>query len=568
MKKLLKRVVPFLLCIAIVFSVVPAEAKYTPPTTTVKIGLDYGSGALKASYLEAEDGYGDGFRFGYYNDREFVPIGKTSYTDVAVLRDTNMYKSGSTYSTTPGSGITVGCYHIQIDKEYPSYSAAKTAADTFTSVDAFVKFDNGKYYVCAGDYTTSSAASSVASNLDIASDYFITSGSQYTVVLIRTSTGEILFEFEWGTTYYLGVEPYCNDGTNPRTWHAGYLYHGGFRFGRQTGGDVFCINVVDIEDYLKGVVPYEMSASWPREALKAQAVCARSFVMAKLNYHKSNDFDVCDTSECQVYSGLGRATDNSNAAVRETAGVYMLYDGKLCTAYYCSSNGGATENVTNVWNTSPIGYLQGVVDPYEADIADSVSNYNWSYTFTGAELASELRAAGYSCSTIKRFYVSEYTPTGNVYSLTFVDTQGKSITIIRRNCVTVLGLRSQRFKVYNKASNGELIDTSPAVKALCVNDGETISGSLGQYYGIGGSGTISQFGSDTLYAITSNGTTETVGDEVVDMPDPVSNTFVISGTGWGHNVGMSQWGAYSMAKYHDKTYDEILKFYFTGVTVE
>lgn len=570
MKKLMKRMIILLLCALFIFAAIPANAKYVPPTETVKIGLDYGSSTLAAAYLEAVSGYGSGFRFGYYDsNRNFVTIGSTSYTAVAVLKDVNMYESGGRYYTTvhSGSKATVGCYHIQLDRDYGSYSAARSAADTFTSVNAFVKYDHGGYYVCAGAYTSSSAASAAAETLNIRSSYSITSGTTYTVTLIHTSTGKILFEFDYGTTRYLGVQPYTNNGTKAQTWHAGYRYYGGFQFARLSGGDITCVNYVNVEDYIKGVIPYEMNASWPREALKAQAVCARTYVMAHLNAHKSKGFDLCNTADCQVYRGTGSASANSDAAVNETAGKYMFYNGALCEGYYSSCDGGATESSENVWSNA-VGYLKGVIDPYEAAIASSISNYYWSYTYTGSELASKLRSAGYSCSTIVNYYVSKYTPTGNVYSMTFVDSNGKTITISKASCRSLLGFRSQRFKIYNKASDGTLIDTSPAAGQLYVNGQGTIDANLSDYYGVGSTGTVSKFSSQTAYAISGSGDIEQVGGSNASPPKPVSGTFVISGSGWGHNVGMSQWGAYSMARYYNKTYDEILKFYFTGITIE
>ena len=136
----------------------------------------------------------------------------------------------------------------------------------------------------------------------------------------------------------------------------------------ENGGDLIVYNLVDIEDYVKGVIPYEMSNSWPIEALKAQAVCARTYAMAS---RKHSGFDLCTTECCQVYRGVGLANDTTDSAVEQTAGQYLTYNGELCVTYYSSSDGGATENSENVW-TAAVGYLKGVIDPYEADIADSV----------------------------------------------------------------------------------------------------------------------------------------------------------------------------------------------------
>ncbi|MBQ6539511.1 MAG: SpoIID/LytB domain-containing protein [Oscillospiraceae bacterium] len=570
MRKLLKRIAALALCAVIIAAAAPAGAKYTPPTTTVRIGMDYDSTASKALYLQSVKGCGDGFRFGYYNEnREFVSVGSAATTDVAVLRDVNMYGKSGTYSTSSsGSDTTVGYVHILLSKEYSSYSSAKAAADSYKSVEAFVRLDHGKYYVCVGDYTSESAAKSAASSLGITS-YTADSGTVYTAVLVDRYTGRILFEFDWGTTYYLGVVPYTNNGVKPQTWHTGYRYYGGFQFSRPTGGDVYCINYVNIEDYVKGVLPYEVSTSWPKESLKAQAVCARTYIMSHLSNHRSSGFDLCTGQHCQVYRGTGNATSNSDAAVDETAGKYLTYNGKLCETYFFSHDGGATANVEDVWGGDPRDYLKGVIDPYEAAAAGNIGSYGYSVTFTASDLKTRLQDAGYSCSDIVNFYVSEFTSTGYVRKLTFVDSNGRTVTVERSKCRSILGLRSQYFKVYNKLSSGGLKEMSLGGGSVYVNSGGTIDGKLSDSYAVGGSGSVSLLGTDTVYAVTGSGAVEEVTASASSSAlKPSTNTYVVTGNGWGHGVGLSQWGAYAMAKYYDKSYVEILKFYYQGTTVE
>jgi stage II sporulation protein D len=293
-----------------------------------------------------------------------------------------------------------------------------------------------------------------------------------------------------------------------------------------------------------------MSASWPIEALKAQAVCARTYVLAS---HKHTGFDVCATDCCQVYQGLGRANDNSDAAVDQTAGQYMTYNGELCIAYYSSCDGGATENSENVWNEA-VPYLRGVVDPYEANIADTVSGYRWTVTYTPSEITTRLRNKGYSVGTIVSMTVSQYTDMGNVYKVTLVDSNGVKWNFTKGDSIrSALGVSSIRFTI-----NGDTPDT------YYINGSSgTITGSLETSYAVGSSGVAGIIGHSDIYAIT--GTGDAV--EPDDQAHSTSDNFVLSGTGKGHNVGMSQWGAYSMAKYYNMTYDQILHFYYTGVTI-
>lgn len=101
--------------------------------------------------------------------------------------------------------------------------------------------------------------------------------SEYAVLITRTKTTEILYEFDYGGSESLGVMPQAGRKEKAETWFKGYKYNGGFEYVRPDGGNLRVINVVDLEDYVKGVVPYEMNGDWPLAALEAQAVCARTF---------------------------------------------------------------------------------------------------------------------------------------------------------------------------------------------------------------------------------------------------------------------------------------------------
>src|SRR5699024_10163312 len=100
-------------------------------------------------------------------------------------------------------------------------------------------------------------------------------------------------------------------------------------YNRVNGNDITVIGVLSMDDYIKGVVPYEMSASWNIEALKAQALCAKSYAVNSMGKHGSSGFDLCNSTHCQVYKGMNSATANSNAAVEAVSGQYILYNGKV-----------------------------------------------------------------------------------------------------------------------------------------------------------------------------------------------------------------------------------------------
>ncbi|MBQ8655118.1 MAG: SpoIID/LytB domain-containing protein [Clostridia bacterium] len=138
-----------------------------------------------------------------------------------------------------------------------------------------------------------------------------------------------------------------------------------------SGGALRPVLTLSVEDYLLGVVPYEMSNSFPLEALKAQAVCARTYALAHVD--KSSDYDVVDTTNDQVFKGVDLTDTNAIRAVRETAGVVGAYKGKLANCYYSASNGGQTELVQNVWSGGgDWGYYAMTDDPYDLENPESV----------------------------------------------------------------------------------------------------------------------------------------------------------------------------------------------------
>ena len=368
------------------------------------------------------------------------------------------------------------------------------------------------------------------------------------MTVIVTGTDTILFEFDCGGSENLGILP-IETREKTVTWFRGYRYYGGFEYQRVSGGNINVINVVDLEDYVKCVIPWEMSKDWPVEALKAQAVCARTYAVCQTK-HRAQGFDICATTHCQVYQGTAASGANSDAAVDQTAGEFLYYSGRLVQeAVYYSSNGGASEDSLNVWGND-VGYLKGKIDPYEGKIASIIPRYNWSTTFTASELTTLLNNRGYGIGTVKNAYVSAYTGTGNVYSVTFTGTSG-SKTVSREACRTLLNLRSQRFTIGGGGSEN----------AYSVNDtGESVA--LSAASAVDSSGKRSAL-SGNVYVITSSGTSQL---EQRTTTSSGSGSFVISGSGYGHNVGMSQWGAYSMANL-GYSYRDILQFYYTDVSI-
>lgn len=431
---------------------------------TVRVGLFYGSSALSEARLE--NAVGSGYQFGYYDsDRVFHAVGSTAETLIAMVPDLNVSVSAG----------TIGRYHIRLSQTYTSFNAAKSAAD---AKGGFPAYYNGTYYAMIGSYETQEAAQSALSAGGYGGTVY--TGTDRCVTVTKADTTQILFEFDCGSTYSLAVAPVSDSG-KAVTWCKGDQYYGDFQYTRLTSGVLTVVNFVGLEDYVKGVVPNEMSASWPLEALKAQAVCARTYVAANQNKYRQYGFDMTNDTYCQVYRGLNGANETTDRAVDETAGLFVRYEGKLCSVAYFAADGGATEDSENVWSDTVIPYLRGVKDPYEADIDFYCKS--WSVTVPRSQ-TGDISVTN--------------TPIGNVMTVT---------------------------------ANGQTY-SKDNVRTFLKNVGVTYT--------------------SRHFTVTYNAS---------------DDTYTISGGGYGHNLGMSQWGAYSMAKVHNQSFEDIICFYFTGAYV-
>jgi stage II sporulation protein D len=163
-------------------------------------------------------------------------------------------------------------------------------------------------------------------------------------------------------------------------------YRGTLSFTPGAFGGVDVVNTLSLEDYVRGVVALESPASWPAEALKAQAVAARTYAITT---HRSGAFDQYRDTRSQMYGGVGAETAATDAAVAATRGQVVTYAGKPVTTYFFSTSGGRTEDVENsVLGTTPLPWLKSVADPY-----DGVSpRHRWGpTTMTTAQAGAKLR---------------------------------------------------------------------------------------------------------------------------------------------------------------------------------
>ena len=281
-------------------------------------------------------------------------------------------------------------------------------------------------------------------------------------------------EFGQSNTFWL--EP-AADGV---VWIGDRWYRGKVKLVPGDHG-VTAINYVDIDDYLYSVVGSEMPASWPQEALRSQAVAARSYALYKQSKASGQTYDLSNTQLSQVYKGLDGEAYSTRSAVDATQGKVLVHSGKIIEAVFHSSSGGHTENSEHVWSKS-VPYLKGV-----PDFDQNAPVYSWRAQFSLDEVGERIGYPG----TIQAVEVLSRTPQGRANRMSIIGDAG-NLTVTGNTFRQKLGLRSTKFDL-------------------------------------------------------------AVG------PTSIS----VAGNGFGHGIGMSQWGARGMAE-RGQQYGEILTHFYDG----
>lgn len=337
-------------------------------------------------------------------------------------------------------------------------------------------------------------------------------------------------------------------------------YRGKIQFLLNANGGITVINLIDIDEYLYSVVPSEMPSSWNLEALKAQAVAARTYTYTKIGVHDKDGYNLCDTDHCQSYLGVLNEQLSSTQAVDETRGIMIYYDNKLIEAFYFSSSGGATENSENVWYET-VPYLRGVVEVFE-------DNYKeWSRTFTFDEIRSILSKNGVEIGNVTNIAITKVSEMGRVNELTITGTNGSKMLTKEeiRSFFRVSeegSLDSRNFTIVESVYKNE-----DAVK-LAVTNGNFIEEKyLNELFVTSSDGIVKILNTAVVKGEYDTAIYSLENKVLNQEVSSTGNTVTFTGKGWGHGVGLSQYGANGMAN-AGYTYKEILEFYYTGVRVE
>jgi len=470
---------------------------------------------------------------------------------------------------------------ISIKKEI-AYATSKNGFDPFYPI-----FEKGNMYVGMGDYSTSEEALERYIKLSgvYKKEFALKSASDTYITVIDNDTGKIILRANT-SMYGLKIEPnYKKEQSNDADDGAdiidsivpslsieaidikieepvieydtlpylktavGNIYAGTFEY-KATSDGLTLTNILKLDDYVKSVVPFEIYNDWPREAIKAFSIVSRTYALS--SFHSGADFDMCSETHCQAYLGRGRSTEYSDSCIDETSGMILTYNGEPAKTFYHAISGGSTESAANVWggSTGKYPYLVSVDTPEEK--YGSYKNGLWSTAVTMSQLSEYILGkeayADKFTSSITDLKILETTPAGYVYSVLLTDADGNKVEVKTTDKVRILlskFVKSANFIMTRgipmiKANS--LLSTLPTDKAYPVLTAN-------------GEGTISA--SDSLYAVSSDLT-----------PGRIANNGSLQfiGKGYGHGVGLSQYGTHDMAEM-GYDYKKILSIYFPGTVI-
>ena len=265
-------------------------------------------------------------------------------------------------------------------------------------------------------------------------------------------------------------------------------YHNAVDILKNPKGTLTVVNEVDVEEYLKGVLPGEVNPAWSEEALKAQAVISRTYAIFKNIENKDLPFTLSSDVESQVYGGKTVEQASTSRAVEKTRGGILTYHGRIFPTFFHSTCGGRTTRADYQWNIEPHPALKGV----ECNFCRGSKFYAWKTEFTAPEIRNLLGKKGYSIPDIRSISPKEIDASGRPRFFVIKHSQG-SLKVPAHEFRLVLGAERMR-------------STKAGIRQL-------------------------------------------------------GNQFVIEGKGWGHGVGLCQWGAKRLAELGYR-YQDILRYYY------
>ncbi len=591
----------------------------------VAVGIRYGTSAYPLHTVTSPNGFIIGEAEISRTDHNYDPIYTINESDIAAVVDTNLkvgYQSCEIAATEAETDI--GGYHVELTVEGGNvWDNLNDLSAIFTDYGhVFPAYIDGKKVVRIGAFANYTAANTAAAAIGAELEGFSVSVASPTsagVCFLNGDYDTILFEYTGAENFCAGIAAVQLEGAEKSYLlysRTEILYDGVFCFKRylSNGAEgLTLINLVGLQSYVEGVLPNEISNTWPAESLKAFSVMVRSFVMANTNRHfKAYGFDVCATACCQAYLGRRQVTESVVDAVTATKNQILTYGNSIVNAAYSSSQGGYSVGSQYVW-MSALGYCINQPTPWE-DYSD-VSNGLWTKEITPAELAARFKKLGYTDIRGQKIVDFSYNTSEDspyVYSFTGIDEYGNSATVTKcANVVSLFGsyVKSANFTIakgeltycytdvlanrvinLKGGSSGEVsVYTADGIKTADVSSlsfltdlGTALKDAASALFVKTGEGTATFTSADIdipvstmpdengYYTVVTNFGDFLIVSDVRDIYKTVtassSGNYVIAGMGYGHGVGASQYGILHLAK-AGATYDQILRAYYRDTQI-
>ncbi len=314
------------------------------------------------------------------------------------------------------------------------------------------------------------------------------------------------------------------------------LYGGSLRLQPNAYGTYTLVNIVPLETYLRGVVPHEIGYNAPYSAVQAQAVLARTYVLASRHRFAVDNYELCADTQCQVYKGLQDTSPIADQAIADTRGQVLTYQGRVIDALYSSTTGGITANFTDVWDGTPRPYLQAVIDMV-----------NPPFSLAELNLSSE--------SNFRSFMARrENLPFNEQGWRTFSWQRDSSLAEIRSSLLAFLRQAGDRQTQFTRINSLRVTQRSS-------------SGRVNQLTVSTDTGEINIRKDEIIDAFTAPDSLFFYVQPLVAEDGKTLTGYRFIGGGLGHGVGMSQTGAYRLARM-GWSYQQILAFYYRGTRLQ
>ena len=359
-----------------------------------------------------------------YAEKSSIAIESTSIRLVRSLDSENPLDNETVaeFDSSSGFNVRLGLsYQAAVPISASSYDDARAEASSYVSngyANAVAGYYNNDWAVIIYGYGTLGEAQNAASALGGTA----LSPSDVTILDIN---GDPILLIADSDAYFMG----CGD--TPVVDLGARSYRGIIDFIHNSSGTLTAVNVIDLEEYLYGVVAAEIPSSYEYEAIKAQACAARTYALYKWNRESDIGYDICDSTHCQAYMGYDYEDSTTRQAVIDTEGELIYYNGSPIEALFFSSSGGYTEDAVNVWGTD-VAYLKAVDDSQEINCPE------WERTVTLDDLDAIISANGYGIGSATGMRITIDNRTNRVQMVEILGTNGtKEITL--EACRTVFG---------------------------------------------------------------------------------------------------------------------------------